>query len=329
MKTIYSKIILLSITSLTLQVAHAEEGITRLSPTDRSIYEKNIQIGKNDQNKNRRDLEVTRETFCRGKVVVGSGSNVDIENNRNCGCNRTIVDLDFNPNTQLLCIEFCNSNADTNGAWLNINFCGKAIPRKNQCYLDPIIPISSTYTRLFVSSSDPADDSYLWANSTVIRDDQGNDNCPDGTCLYNFRFTRAQYPYIPTPNTPSTKVYIGLYDNDSSDYAFYLKNCYDYIFLKGCLFVDAVSCQIRHISVVNIPQHIFSFEQILQNKIINIVCNQEGSNVFQAFGVGKKIAETQDLATTLTNLLLGSATQVQNACNQILALWQELYIVVT
>ncbi|MBX9830633.1 hypothetical protein K2X40_01630 [Candidatus Babeliales bacterium] len=329
MKTLYAKIVLLSIITLTFTVAHAEESITRLSPTNRQIIEKNVQIGQNDKNANRRDLEVTRETFCRNKVVIGSGGNIGDDNTRNCGCCRTLSEFDFNPNTQLLCIEFCDTDVNSNGAWLDINFCGKAIPRKSQCYLDPTIPISSTYTRFFVSCSDPADDSYLWANSTVIRDDQGNDNCPDGTCLYSFRVIAAQYPYIPTPSTQSTKVYIGLYDNDSSDMAFYLKNCYDYIFLKGCLFVDAVSCQIKHMSIVNIPQNIFAFEQILQNKIISTVCNQEGNNVFQTFGVAKKIAETQGLAETLTDLLKGSQTQVQNACDQILAIWQQLYIVIT
>ncbi|MBX9830632.1 hypothetical protein K2X40_01625 [Candidatus Babeliales bacterium] len=325
MKNLSAKIVLLSIIALSLPTAHSKDMPTRLATTDRQIINNNLQIGKNDTDKTRRDLEVTRETFLRKNLVVGSGSNLDEQGNRNCGCNRTIGTYDFNPNTQLLCIEFCNNDSDSNGAWMDLNFCGKAVPRDQQEELESIIPISSTYTGLFVSSSDPEDNSGLWANSTVIRDDQGNDNGPSGTSLYNFRFIEDLYPYKTGPCVDSTKVYVGIYDNDENDKAFYLQNEYDYVFQEGCLFADVKSCNIKHVSVVDIPQEFFTFDQILQDKIAYIVCSEQ-NNVFQVFGVAHYIAITAGLEAALTALLNGNESEVEQACTQIYGIWLNLYV---
>ncbi|MBY0353360.1 hypothetical protein K2W90_03280 [Candidatus Babeliales bacterium] len=330
MKNLSVKIVLLSIIALSLPTAHSKEEL-RLAKTDLQVLSNNIQIGQNNADKNRRDLEVTRETFLRKNLVIGSGGNIETpatQNNpevRNCGCARHISTLDFNPNTQLLCIEFCTNDSDSNGAWVNLNFCGKAVPRYQQEELESIIPISSTYTRLFVSSSDPEDDSYLWANSEVIRDDQGENNCPYGTCIYSFYFQQAQYPYKTGPCVDSTKVYIGLFDDDDNEWAFYLQDTYDYVFQSGCLFADVISCNIKHVSVVDIPQEFFEFDSVLQEKI-RFVVEQENSNVFQIFGVAHYIAITEGLESALTALVNGNESEVEQACNQIYGIWLNLYV---
>ncbi|MBX9830634.1 hypothetical protein K2X40_01635 [Candidatus Babeliales bacterium] len=335
MKTFYSKIVLLSIITLTAPTAHAKDMPTRLATTDRQIINNNLQIGKNDSDKTRRDLEVTREAFLRSNLIVGSGSNLDEQGNRNCGCNRTLGTFPFNPNTQLLCIEFCNNDSDSNGAWLNMTFCGKVAPRpeeaeeaqEEQEELEALIPISSTYTRLFVSSSDVTD-SYLWANSTVIRDDQGNDNCPNGACISSFDFINDQYPYITNTQTESTKIYVGIYDNNQNDFAFYLQNTYDYLFTQGCLFVDQISCNIKNIKVVDIPQDFFSLSPILREKIVSVITGlEENHNVFQIFGVAQLIATYPELANLLTEFLLSEDEElIEEVCFFIELIWYYLYV---
>ncbi|MBY0353358.1 hypothetical protein K2W90_03270 [Candidatus Babeliales bacterium] len=329
MKIFSSKIILLGIIILTLPAAHSKEEALRLAKSDLQVLSNNIQIGQNNLDKNRRDLEVTRETFLRKNLIIGSGGNIETpatQNNpevRNCGCARHIGTLPFTPNTQLLCIEFCDNDQDSNGAWLNMVFCGKvALQNQNQEEEEEesLIPISATYTRLFVSNSN-VNDSSLWANYTVIRDDEGSDNPPYGANISSFDFINSQYPY-----PIDSKVYVGLYDDDDNDIAFYTKQ-YDYLFQEGCLFVDSTSCNIKNISVVDIPQDFFSLHPALQEKIIYVVTVVECGNIFQVFGIAHLLAMYPELVDMLTEFLLSEDEDLINeACYFISIIWYYLYV---
>lgn len=291
MKNLLSKIMLLSVITLAPQVsAQVANPYPGLAPTDRQTINNNVQVGKiDDKDQNKKDFCVTRKTFLRGNLVIGEGGNFTDRKETEIapGCNRTFGSYCFNPNTQLLCIEFNERNCQSNGVWINMVYSGGV--HQQEC--DYIKPISVTYDKLFVCSYRLCNSDF-WGDIRVLDDKYGSTcDIPNGANITNSDLISDQYPYIDNACEESTKVYVGLFDNDEDDEYFYLQK-YCHIFGEGCLFVEATSANIKNITVVDIPQDYFDLNCNLQNKIVSVVNDQCDHNVFQIFGVAHYIKTT-------------------------------------
>ena len=329
MKNLLSKIMLLSIITLAPQVsAQVANQYPGLAPTDRQIINNNLQVGKiDDKVQYEKDLCVTRQTFLRGNLVIGEGSNFTDrkETVRAPGCNRTFGTYSFNPNTQLLCIEFNERSCQRNGAWVNLIYSGGA--HQQEC--DYITPISATYDKLFVCSYRLCN-SDSWGDIRVLDDKYGSTcDIPNGTNITNFDLISDQYPYIDNACVESTKVYVGLFDNDEDDEYFYLQE-YCHIFGNGSLFVEATSANIKNITVVDIPQDYFDLAYCsLKEKIRCVVNDQCHHNVFQIFGVAHYIRTTPgEVEGTTVEDELNALLDAEEFCQVseiIYDIWANLY----
>ncbi|QQR49211.1 hypothetical protein IPF37_06745 [bacterium] len=290
---------------------------TRLAGSPQ-IFNNDVQIGQNATNK-RRNFEVTKNTYLREDFVLGSGANSGANGQPNEGVNERHLIFDFNPSTQLLCIEFFNSGAAQPGAMISeLFFTGNAQSGNT------IEPVMTYVSEIFINNGTNVSASNWFGNYNSI--DQFTGESPNsGANLNNLSFSQ-HLPASPTNN----KIYVGLYQcNDKKFYAQY-PSTFDYSFNKGTLFVHIKSANVKNITVVDLPNTKFkSLSQALRNYMH--ICLEE-KWIFQVWRVGEVIANNATTKTNLESLAslvdpenVPADTNYQNLCTQVTNIWSNLF----
>ncbi|MBX9830631.1 hypothetical protein K2X40_01620 [Candidatus Babeliales bacterium] len=305
------------ILALALAFAVSQSGLkadetTRLIAKDRQLITKHLQVGQNEDGK-RRNFEATDKAFFRRGLVNGSGGNLDEQGVFKCGKREEIMSMSFNPSTQLICVEFCDSGEAAAGALIDgLVFCGAATTEDNE-FDSSIAQVITNIERMYLNNGTDVDNCYQDGFYETINTSTGCEaqDCDNfyGSNLNNVSFTEHPIPHV----NDNKKVYIGLYNDDAKQ--FYCQQ-YPFVFQDGgCVFLNVKSCNLKSVTVVDLPNENFSsFQTVLQDKI---KVQLSGYNIFQIWAVADAIV-ANNYAATLTNLLVTNTEEsVLEACNYI------------
>ncbi|MBY0353361.1 hypothetical protein K2W90_03285 [Candidatus Babeliales bacterium] len=309
------------ILALALAFAVSQSGISadtgRLINTNeqpRKLFTKNVQVGQNDQGEeNRKNFESTGKAFFRRGLAIGSGGNINEQGVSTCGKREEVMNMPFNPSTQLICVEFCDSGESEGGAVIDrLTYCGSATTEDNE-FSQAIAPIITTVDRIYLNNGTNVSNSFRGNEDDFMETINTNLGCEAqdcdsfyGTNLNNISFSEHPIPHV----AGNKKVYIGLYHDDEKQ--FYCQQ-YPFVFQDGgCIFINIRSCNLKSVTVVDLPNENFtSFQTILQEKI---KYQLSGYSIFQIWAIADAIV-ANNYATTLTNLLITNTEEsVAEAC---------------